>query len=143
MVMQNLYSQYKKQAVQTMTPVEVVIKLYSEIERQLAIGIKGVEEDKNYAKSNAAFLKAEECIDALREALDMSIPIAKNLESLYVFFYKEIVKANVSKDLTEVKKIIPMFGELRDAFTQVSQMTREEIEAQAKANEKKGLFSGV
>lgn len=138
--MQNPYSQYKKQSVQTMTPVEVVIKLYSEIERQLAIGIKYVE-DKDYAKSNAAFVKAEECIDALREALDMSIPIAQNLESLYIFFYKEIVKANVSKDLTEVKKIIPMFGELRDAFTQVSQMTREEIEAQAKANEKKGLFS--
>lgn len=140
--MPNPYSQYKKQSVQTMTPVEVVIKLYSEIERQLAIGVKSVE-DKDFSKSNNAFIKAEDCIDALREALDMSIPISQNLESLYVFFYKEIVKANVSKDTTEVKKIIPMFGELRDAFTQVSQMTREEIEAQAKANEKKGLFSGA
>ena len=137
--MVNPYAQYKKQSVTTMTPVEVVIKLYSEIERQLSIGIKCVEE-KDYMKCNAAFVKAEECIDALREALDMSIPIAQNLESLYIFFYKEIVKANVSKDLTELKKIIPMIGELRDAFTQVSQMTREEIEAQAKTNEKKHLF---
>ena len=137
--MVNPYAQYKKQSVTTMTPVEVVAKLYSEIERQLAIGISGVEE-KNYAKSNNAFLKAEDCIDALREALDMSVPISQNLESLYIFFYKEIVKANVSKDCTEVKKIIPMIGELRDAFTQISQMTREEIEAQAKANEKKSLF---
>lgn len=137
--MTNPYSQYKKQSVTTMTPVEVVIKLYSEIERQLAIGISHVEQ-KDYAKSNAAFIKAEDCIDALREALDMSVPISQNLESLYVFFYKEIVKANVSKDCTEVKKIIPMFGELRDAFTQISQMTKEEIEAQDKANKKKGLF---
>ena len=30
-----------------------------------------------------------------------------------------------------------MFGELRDAFTQISQMTKEEIEAQEKANNKK------
>lgn len=138
--MQNPYAQYKKQSVTTMTPVEVVIKLYSEIERQLAIGIKGVEE-KDYSKCNNAFIKAEDCIDALREALDMSIPISQNLESLYIFFYKEIVKANVSKDCTEIQKIIPMVGELRDAFTQISQMTREEIEAQAKSNEKKGLFS--
>lgn len=137
--MTNPYSQYKKQSVTTMTPVEVVIKLYSEIERQLAIGISHVEQ-KDYAKSNAAFIKAEDCIDALREALDMSVPISQNLESLYVFFYKEIVKANVSKDCTEVKKIISMFGELRDAFTQISQMTKEEIEAQDKANKKKGLF---
>lgn len=139
--MVNQYSQYKKQSVQTMTPVEIVIKLYSEIERQLAIAIKCVE-DKDYLKSNAAFIKAENCIDALREALDMSVPISKNLESLYIFFYKEIVKANVSKDCTEVEKIIPMIADLRDAFTQISQMTREEIEAQEKANHKKGLFAG-
>lgn len=139
--MVNPYAQYKKQSVTTMTPVEVVIRLYSEIERQLAIGIKCVEEDKDYAKSNNAFIKAEDCIDALREALDMSVPISQNLDSLYIFFYKTIVHANVSKDCTEVKKIIPMVGELRGAFTQISQMTREEIEAQAKANEKKSLFT--
>lgn len=135
--MANPYSAYKKQSVTTMTPVEVVIKLYSEIERQLAIGVNAVESTKDIAKANAAFIKAQDCIDALREALDMSIPISNNLEQLYVFFYKEIVKANVHKDCTEIKKIIPMIGELRDAFTQISQMTKEEIEAQAKANEKK------
>lgn len=139
--MTNPYSQYKKQSVETMTPVEVVIKLYSEIERQLAIAIKCVE-DKDFAKSNAAFIKAEDCIDALREALDMSVPISTNLDSLYIFFYKTIVNANVTKNCEEVKKIIPMIAELRDAFTQISQMTREEIEAQEKANQKKGLFSG-
>ena len=64
----------------------------------------------------------------------MSIPIANNLEQLYVFFYNEIVKANIHKECSTVKKIIPMVAELRDAFTQISQMTKEEIEAQAKAN---------
>lgn len=132
--MANPYSAYKKQSVQTMTPVEVVIKLYSEIERQLAIGVSAVEDTKDIVKANNAFIKAQDCIDALREALDMSVPISNNLEQLYVFFNKEIMKANIQKDCTEVKKIIPMIGELRDAFTQISQMTREEIEAQAKAN---------
>ena len=83
------------------------------------------------------FYRAEDCIDAFREALDMSIPISKNLDDLYIFFYKTIVKANVSKDLTDLKKVVPMIAELRDAWTQISQMTREEIEAQDKANKKK------
>ena len=134
--MVNPYAQYKKQSVETMTPVEVVIRLYSEIEKQCAIGMDFVEK-KNYAKSNDAFIRAEDCIDALREALDMSIPISKNLDDLYMFFYKTIVKANVSKDLTDLKKVVPMIAELRDAWTQISQMTREEIEAQDKANKKK------
>ena len=134
--MVNPYAQYKRQSVETMTPVEVVIKLYSEIEKQCAIGMDFVEK-KNYAKSNDAFTKAEDCIDALRETLDMSIPISKNLDDLYVFFYKTIVKANINKDLTDLKKVVPMITELRDAWTQISQMTREEIEAQDKANKKK------
>ncbi len=134
--MLNPYAQYKKSAVETMTPVEVVIRLYSEIEKQCAIGMDFVEK-KNYAKSNDAFIKAEDCIDALREVLDMSIPISKNLDDLYVFFYNTIVKANISKDLTDLRKVVPMIAELRDAWTQISQMTREEIEAQDKANSKK------
>lgn len=135
--MVNPYAQYKKQSVETMTPVEIVIKLYSEIEKQCAIGMDFVEK-KNFAKSNEAFLKAEDCIIALRETLDMSIPISQNLDDLYIFFYNTIVKANISKDLTDLKKVVPMITELRDAWTQISQMTREEIEAQDKANKKKG-----
>lgn len=134
--MLNPYAQYKKQSVETMTPVEVVIKLYSEIEKQCAIGMDFVEK-KNYAKSNDAFVKAEDCIDALREVLDMSIPISKNLDDLYIFFYNTIVKANISKDLTDLKKVVPMIAELRGAWTQISQMTREEIQAQDKANNNK------
>lgn len=134
--MVNPYAQYKRQSVETMTPVEVVIRLYSEIEKQCAIGMDFVEK-KNYAKSNDAFIKAEDCIDALRETLDMSIPISKNLDDLYIFFYKTIVKANINKDLTDLKKVVPMISELRDAWTQISQMTREEIEAQDKATKKK------
>lgn len=134
--MANPYAQYRQQSVKTMTPVEVVIKLYSEIEKQCAIGMDFVEK-KNFAKSNEAFVKAEDCIDALRESLDMSIPISQNLDDLYVFFYNTIVKANIHKDLTDLKKVVPMVTELRSAWTQVSQMTREEIEAQDKANKKK------
>lgn len=134
--MVNPYSAYKKSSVSTMTPVEVVVRLYTEIERQLAIAVSSIEDKKDNMKANAAFIKAQECIDALREVLDLSIPIANNLEQLYVFFYKEIVKANIHKDCTEIKKIIPMIGDLRDAFTQISQMTKEEIEAQEKANKK-------
>lgn len=135
--MVNPYSAYKKQSVQTMTPVEVVIKMYSEIERQLAIAVCAIEEVKDIKKANDSLIKAQELLGALRGALDMSVPISKNLEELYKFFQQEAMKANIKKDATEIKKIIPMVADLRDAFTQISQMTKEEIEAQAKANNKK------
>ena len=135
--MVNPYSAYKKQSVTTMTPVEVIIKMYSEIERQLAIAVCAIEEVKDIKKANDSLIKAQDLLGALRGALDMSVPISANLEELYKFFQQEAMKANFRKDATEIKKIIPMIADLRDAFTQISQMTKEEIEAQAKANSKK------
>ncbi len=135
--MANPYSTYKKQSIQTMTPVEVVIKMYSEIERQLAIAVCAIEDIPNVKKANDSLIKAQELLGALRGALDMSVPISKNLEQLYIFFQNEAMKANIHKDATEIKKIIPMVADLRDAFTQISQMTKEEIEAQAQNNANK------
>lgn len=135
--MSNPYSAYKKQSLQTMTPVELIIKMYSEIERQLAIAVCAIEETKDIKKSNDALIKAQEILGALRGALDMSVPISKNLEALYAFFQQCAMRANIRKDATEIKKIIPMVADLRDAYTQISQMTKEEIEAQAKNNSKK------
>lgn len=134
--MSNPYSAYKKQSVTTMTPVEVVIKLYSETERQLAIAVNAIEDIKDVKKAHNSLIKAQELLGALRGALDMSIPISSNLDQLYDFFQRTAEKANIHKDATEIKKIIPMIAELRDAFTQISQMTKEEIEAQEKANKK-------
>lgn len=136
--MSNPYSAYKKQSVSTMTPVEVVIKLYSETERQLAIGVNSIR-TKDIRKAHESLIKAQELLGALRGSLDMSVPVSKNLDQLYEFFQRTAEKANIRKDeetAAEVEKIIPMVGELRDAFTQISQMTKEEIEAQEKANKK-------
>lgn len=136
--MSNPYSAYKKQSVTTMTPVEVVIKLYSESERQLAIGVSAIGE-KDITKAHNAFIKAQELLGALRGSLDMDVPVSKNLDQLYAFFQKTAEIANMKKDeksAEEVRKVIPMIAELRDAFTQISQMTKEEIEAQAKGHKK-------
>lgn len=136
--MSNPYSAYKKQSVSTMTPVEVVIKLYSETERQLAIGVSAIE-SKDIKKAHESLMKAQELLGALRGSLDMDIPISNNLDQLYDFFQRSAANANLNKDAEhaeELKKIIPMIEDLRDAFTQISQMTKEEIEAQAKGHKK-------
>ena len=137
--MSNPYSAYKKQSVSTMTPVEVVIKLYSETERQLAIGISAIESKDIKKAINEAFIADMYRRNMLRGSLDKDVPISKNLDQLYDFFQRSAANANLNKDAEhaeELKKIIPMIADLRDAFTQISQMTKEEIEAQAKGHKK-------
>ena len=107
--MSNPYSAYKKQSVSTMTPVEVVIKLYSETERQLAIGVSAIE-SKDIKKAHESLMKAQELLGALRGSLDMDIPISNNLDQLYDFFQRSAANANLNKDAEhaeELKKIMP------------------------------------
>jgi flagellar protein FliS len=119
----NAYSEYKKQSFQTLTPMEIVVKLYDEAEKQMNIAIIAIDE-KNYASANKSLQKTQDIVNALRSVLDMKIPMSKDLDALYDFFNRQLVTANVKKDTNMIKELLPMFADLRDAFAQVAAMPR-------------------
>ena len=133
MITANAYSSYKKQSVTTLTPIEIVVKLYDECERQMnrAVHFIGL---KDYESTNTALLKSIEIVGALRSVLDMQIPMSKNLDSLYEYFTRELIEANMKKDDEKVRVLLPMISELRDAFSQISKMPKEQINLQAAQN---------
>jgi len=121
------HSTYKKQSVNTMTPIEVIVKIYDECERQLNRAIKFID-DKKFDKAHDALDRAGELVNGLRSVLDMSAgEIATNLDSLYEFFFKQIVAADMKKDVELIKQILPQVSELKDTFTQLSRMPRDGI----------------
>jgi len=119
----NAYSQYKKQSLQTLTPMEIVVKLYDEAEKQMNIAINSIGE-KNYEQANKSLQKTQDIVNALRSVLDMSIPMSKDLDALYDFFNRQLVTANMKKDTKMIKELIPLFADLRDAFAQVAAMPK-------------------
>lgn len=130
--MNNAFSAYKKQSVTTLTPGEIVVRLYMEAERQLNRASYYIPM-KNYEETNKALIKAQDVINALRSSLDMKIPLSKNLDSLYEYFNREIVEANVKKDKAKVDALLPMIAELREAFAEINNMSKEQMDAQEKA----------
>ncbi len=130
--MTNAFSAYKKQSVTTLTPGEVVVRLYMEIERQLNRASYYIPL-KNYEEANKALTKAQDVVNALRSSLDMKIPISKNLDSLYEYFNREIVAANLKKDKEKIDILIPMISELREAFAEINSMSKEQRDAQQSA----------
>jgi len=121
--MGNAYSEYKKQSLSTLTPMEIVVKLYEEAEKQMNRAIIHIEE-KNYAATNKELTKAQDIVNALRSVLDMSIPMSKDLDALYDFFNRQLIFANMKKDTKMIKELLPMFADLRDAFAQVAAMPK-------------------
>lgn len=125
--MYNAYSSaYKKQSITTMTPMEIVVKLYSEAEKQLSRAVIFIDK-KDFENANKALIKSQDCINALRSSLDMKIPMSKDLDSLYEYFNRQIVTANVKKDTALINELLPQLAELREAFAQVSAMSREQL----------------
>ena len=127
--MTNAFSAYKKQSITTLTPGEIVVRLYMEAERQLNRASYYIPQ-KTFEGANKSLTKAQDVINALRSCLDMKIPISKNLDSLYEYFNREIVEANVKKDKAKVDALIPMIAELREAFQEINSMPREQLMAQ-------------
>ncbi|MCL2634427.1 MAG: flagellar export chaperone FliS [Oscillospiraceae bacterium] len=120
----NPYASYKQQSVMTMTPVEIIVKLYDECEMNLHRAVHFIDV-KDYANAHNALDKSGEIVNALRSALDMSVgEISENLDSLYDFFFKQIVHADMKKDKEIITQLIPQISELKSAFVQISKLPK-------------------
>lgn len=117
---------YKKQSVTTMTPMEIVVKLYEETEKQLGRAVIFIDK-KDFESANKALIKAQDCINALRSSLDMKIPMSKDLDALYDYFNRRIIDANVKKDTELIRSLLPQLAELHSAFEQISTAPREQL----------------
>ncbi len=124
--MNNAYSAYKKQSIATLTPMEIVVKLYDEAEKQINIAIVSID-GKNYETANKCLQKSQDIVNALRSVLDMNIPISSQLDALYDFFNRQLISANVKKDTEILKELLPMLAELRDAFAQIAAMPKSQV----------------
>lgn len=119
----NPYQQYKQSSITTMTPMEIVIKLFVEAEREISRGIHFIGE-KDYAGANGAIIRAQRFIQTLRSSLDMNYAIADNLDALYEYIGRELVQANLRKDTTMLETLLSMLTELREAFAQAVRTQR-------------------
>lgn len=119
----NPYEQYQKQVVTTMTQGDMLLKLYDETIKQIAVAKKAINAN-NIEEMDKAIKKAEKILRYLREALDFRIPVSHNLSKLYDFFCTQLVMANVKKDASLLEEIEPLVVDLRATFAECAKLDR-------------------
>ena len=119
----NPYQRYQQQSVMTMTPGEMLLKLYDEVITQLT-AVRQFNEEKDYEKSNASLKKAQRIIRYLDQTLDPQYEISGSLSALYDYFIRRLVDANLHKDNAPIDEVLPMVAELRDTFAQADKASR-------------------
>lgn len=128
-------SAYRQTRVKTAGQGQLTIMLYDEAVRQLDWGIdllqanvSGKREPGKIEAIGKAIMKTQEIITELMVSLDFEQggDIAKNLFSLYTWFNKELMEANITKDIKRILDVRNMFNELRSAWVEIVAKTTAE-----------------
>ena len=124
----NAVSSYKETKVKTASQGQLVIMLYDAAVKNLDKGLElmALETGEkinpgNIENISKSILKAQEIITELTVSLDFEQggEIARNLFSLYIWFNKELLEANISKDIHRITAIRNQLNELRSAWAEI------------------------
>lgn len=126
----NPLAAYRETRVKTASPAQLVVMLYDEAVKQCDIAIELIDDDvrkkpQHIEKINNALGKVQDIITELMASLDFDAggEIAQNLFSLYVWFGREILEANLSKDSARVNAVRAMLADLREAWVEAAART--------------------
>ena len=101
--------------------------LYDEAIKQLNSSVEMIEgKSLKMDTVNNAIVRAQEMITELMVSLDFDRggEIAQTLFSLYMFFNRQLMEANMKKDPEPLRQVAQMLNELRSAWVQVIQNTK-------------------
>lgn len=110
---------YRRQAVATATPAQLVLMMYDAaimgIARATAATERGVD---GIETVNRELQRAQDIVTELLVTLDLERggQVAKSMASLYDFCLDRLIRANIRKDMTLLEPASTVLKELRDAW---------------------------
>ena len=131
----NVSSTYKETKIKTASQGQLIIMLYDGAVKNLNLAIESLEvnsEKKDpgkIEKIGKSILKAEEIITELMVSIDFEQggEIAKNLFSLYTWFNRELLEANITQDIKRVSVVRDMLVELRNTWNEIALKHNEPV----------------
>ena len=125
----NALSTYKETRIKTASQGQLILMLYNEAVRQLDKALNILELNDEGKKDpgrieiiSKAVVKTQEIVTELMVSLDFEQggDIAKNLFSLYTWFNRELMEANINQDVRRIKTVHDHIELLRSAWQEIA-----------------------
>ncbi len=118
--------EYRKNAVNGASPLELVILLYDGAIKFCELAKAGLASGDRFAK-NANLLKAQRILTELTSCLDLKQggEVASNLLSLYTYAYNQLVEANLEESAEPIERTIRILASLRESWATLEQQLRK------------------
>ncbi len=116
--------QYRKSAVDSASPLKLVVMLYDGALRFLNQAKVAIRQ-KDYERQNDQCKRAQDIISELMSCLDREKggEIAENLMSLYVFAYDRIVQGNIEDSELYIDQAMKVLTDLRESWAELEKMS--------------------
>ena len=118
--------QYRKSAVTTASPLQLVIMLYDGALRFIETATEALESGDRF-KQNHASQKAQKIVTELMACLDMQRggEVAQNLFALYSFVYNRLVEANLEDRSDYYAQAGKVLSDLKVSWVHLESAQRE------------------
>jgi flagellar protein FliS len=123
----NPLAAYREIRVKTASPGQLVVMLYDEAVRQSDRALEMMGQNlrknpQNIEKVNVALGKVQDIVTELMASLDFDAggDIAQDLFALYVWFNRELMDANMTKDEKRVRDVRNQLDSLRGAWAEAA-----------------------
>jgi flagellar secretion chaperone FliS len=122
--------QYKKTVATCTGPEKLIVLIYDHLVMSLNEACSAIN-DNDIVKRNECINKAQSIITELRNNLDHEIgkEIAKNLDALYDFMFKENLEALIDNDISHIQASLTTISPIHNAWKKISITGISEISA--------------
>lgn len=110
-----IYEQYKKTSVETLSPGKLLLMLYNGCIKNIESAKKAIAA-KDAEKAHDQIVKAQNIIIELMTTLNMDYEISMRLMTVYDYIYNQMVEANIKKDSELLDEIRIFLIDLRDTW---------------------------
>ncbi|WP_339295023.1 flagellar export chaperone FliS [Paenibacillus sp. FSL W7-1279] len=112
--------QYLKVQVETAGPGELTLLLYQEMVKSL-LSAKRLYSQNQFEAMNEPLYKVRAILNELMISLNMDYDIAKNLRSLYEFYYSYIAEFIIKKDENMLDQLLDFARDITRTWSQALQ----------------------
>jgi len=113
----NAYQQYQYNSIMSASPERLLLMLYEGAIKFVKLARKAIEE-KDIEGANLYIKKVQDIVEELNQSLNMSYDISDNLARIYDFLYRQLVDANIKKDVQVLDVVESMLSELKSTWEQ-------------------------
>ncbi|PYG89128.1 flagellar protein FliS [Ruminiclostridium sufflavum DSM 19573] len=131
MVTSNGFNQYKESSIKTSTPEELTLMLYNGLVKFLLQAQNAIETG-NIEKASNSIIRAQAIISEFKATLDMNYEVSEGLNSLYDYMHRQLVEANIKKNVDIIAEILGYSKELRDTWAQAMKIAKNSVQATEK-----------